>query len=409
MLIYKRKEEDMSRKRKKSLRSESTGNNQLMAAWLLVDDGNIILPEGYTPLSKNEDILQCADKIADPVSSMTIMLMENGEDGDRRIKNELSRKIDITPNRFLTRKNFIYSIVRDMVIFGNSVCVPRYTADGYLDTIDMLDASRASFLPTSDGTDYVINYNGIYFRPDEVLHFPLNPKSETPYKGSGYTDSIKHTVANLLQLNTTKKSYLQSKWQPSLIISVETDAEELTDPDMRRKILGSYRAESERGEPWLIPAGEIKVESIKPLTLNDLAINDGIQLDKKALAAAIGVPAFLVGIGDFDDKAYNHFVSTRIMSFAQIIQQEFTRKLIYSQNWYFKLNPNSLMQYSLTEKMSYVKEMVGNGMMTRNEGRQEFDRAPSDKEGMNDFVVLENYIPVAKIDKQKKLIQDKEV
>ena len=70
---------------------------------------------------------------------------------------------------------------------------------------------------------------------------------------------------------------------------------------------------------------------------------------------------------------------------------------------YFKLNPKSLMQYSLSEKMSFVKDMVAGGMLSRNEGRTEFDYSPADKDGMNDYNVLENYIPVDRLGDQKKL------
>jgi hypothetical protein len=45
--------------------------------------------------------------------------------------------------------------------------------------------------------------------------------------------------------------------------------------------------------------------------------------------------------------------------------------------------------------------MVGGGMMNRNEGRNMFDLSPVD--GLNEFVVLENYIPVQDVGNQKKL------
>ena len=50
---------------------------------------------------------------------MTIHLMENTDAGDKRLKNELSRKIDITPNRFMTRKTFISALVREILLEGD--------------------------------------------------------------------------------------------------------------------------------------------------------------------------------------------------------------------------------------------------------------------------------------------------
>jgi HK97 family phage portal protein len=194
---------------------------------------------------------------------------------------------------------------------------------------------------------------------------------------------------------------LKSKWRPSLIIKVESDAEGMQIKEEREKILNSYVGDTESGEPWIVPASEIDVREIRPLSLQDLAIQESLELDKRAVASAFGVPAFMVGIGLFNRDEYNNFISTVIMPIAKVIEQEMSKKLVYSPTWYFRFNAKSLMQYNLQELTAHVKEMVGGGMINRNEGRNAFDYSPVD--GLNEYVVLENYIPISDVGNQKKL------
>jgi HK97 family phage portal protein len=370
-----------------------------VAVWLSGENTeNIILPAGFVPVTKNEEVRKCIHKIADLVSSMTIMLMENGETGDRRLKNAMSKKIDVYPNHHMTRKNFIYRIVCDMLTHGNSVCLP-VVVDGLLDNIIIWDAKQCSYAGNDE--TYSIKYKLQTFDPDEVLHFVLIPDDEMPYKGNGFIPVVKDAIANIVQANATKTGFLQSKWRPSLIIKVESDAEGMQIKEEREKILNSYIGDTEAGEPWIVPASEIDVREIRPLSLTDLAIQDGLQLDKKAVAAAFGVPAYMLGVGTFSKDEYNNFISSVIMPIAKVIEQELSKKVVYATNWYFKFNPKSLMQYDLTELTTHVKEMVNAGMINRNEGRNSFDYSPV--EGLDEFVVLENYIPLDQIGNQGKL------
>lgn len=387
----------MGKKKKKEERS-----NSAMMCFLKGDED---FPVGYRPLSKCPEVIRCANVIADLTSSMSIMLMENGEKGDIRIKNELSKKIDVSPHPYLDRKNFIFKIVRDMIIGGNSVAYPVYGEGGYLKYLRLLEREDCYFYP--DGDSYYLLYKGERIEQDEFLHFVLNPDERYPFRGTGYKDAIIDSVTTLLQANETKKGFMKSKWKPSMILSINSDAEELSDKEERKKILGSYTDSTEVGEPWIIPAGEIDVKTINPLTLNDLAIQESIRLDIKSIARGINVPPFLVGEGDFNEKEYNNFIRTKIMSIAMIIQQQMTSKLIWSPHWYFKMNSKTLMQYDLNQHVEFVREMVNGGMMSRNEGRNEFDYSPVDKPGMDDYNVLENYIPVGKVGEQKKLKGDK--
>ena len=381
-------------KRKKQIRANSP-----VAFWLQGEEAqNILMPSGYMPITKNEEVKKCIHKIADLISSMTIMLMENSQDGDIRLKNELAKKVDVYPNNYMTRKNFIYKVVADMLTHGNSVVYPTHEG-ALLDNLTIWDINRINFYETEEA--YSIQYKLQKFDPMELLHFVLIPDDILPFKGQGFIPIVKDTIANLVQANTTKTGFLQSKWRPSLIIKVESDAEGMQIQEERQKILNSYVGDTENGEPWIVPASEIDVKEIRPLSLQDLAIQESITLDKRAVASAFGIPPFMVGVGNFDKDEYNNFINVVIMPIAKSIEQEMTKKLVYAPNWYFKFNFKSLMQYDLNELTSHVRQLVAGGMLNRNEGRNAFDYSPV--KGLNDYVVLENYIPVADVGNQKKL------
>ena len=385
-----------SKKRSRKSRAEPVGI-------MVTSGGEVIFPDGYVSIASSEEVRRCTHIIADTVSNMTLMLMKNGENGDERIKNELSKKLDIYPSKNMTRKTFIYGIVQEMILGGNAVALPTVSGNAFIEDLRLVPNGKYSFIPVGDS--YIVQIQGKQYQPDEILHFPLNPSRAYPWKGEGYSRMILKTLRNVAQANATKTKFLQSKWQPSLIISVDSEVEEMIDPGKRDKLLENYLGNAESGKPWVIPAGEINVEKIQPLTLKDLAIQESIELDIKTVAGAMGIPPFMVGIGNFDKEAYNNFISTTVMSFATILNQEFSMKLIVAPDMYTKLNPNSLYQYSLAEKTAFVKEMTGMGILNRNEGRAEFDRSPVDDAGMNDYTVLENYLKVNDLSKQKKLVQ----
>lgn len=388
----------MSNKRKKQKQVRADPVKQ---SWLCSDIAyETLCVSGYTRLSDNPEIKAAVNKICDLISSMTIYLMENRDNGDYRIKNELSRRIDISPNGSMTRKTWMSCIVRTLLLEGdgNAVVYPTYSGD-YLDRLIPLSPYSISYVP--DGHDYYMIYNNLRLDPEQVLHFVINPDPVFPYIGTGYRTTLKDIAQNLKQATATKKGFMESKWKPSVIVKVDSMSEELSNPEGRRKILDSYVASGEAGEPWIIPAEQFDVEVVKPLSLHDIAISDSVLMDKKTVASILDVPAFIVGAGAYNEAEWNHFIKARIGPLSDVIAQEFTSKLLISPNWYFKLNVRSLMAYDI-EKLSRVgDDNYTRGIMTGNEVRDWLNLSPM--EGLDELIILENYIPQGMIGDQNKL------
>lgn len=359
---------------------------------------------GYVKLSDHPDVLTAVDKIADLVSNMTIQLVENTDKGDTRVKNSLSRKIDIEPCKNMTRKSWLYKIVRDLLLDGDGNSIVHISVDPQTGLINDLTPLQMPIVNFKDGEtlmDYTIEYNRKSYSPDEVIHFVLNPHPYYPYKGTGYRVALRDIVRSLAQANKTKNNFMSGKYMPSLILAVDAMTEEMSSKEGRDNILNKYIDETEGGKPWVIPADLINVHQVTPLSLKDIAIIEGMEIDKKTIAGLIGVPAFLLGVGEFKKDEYHNFINSRVMSIAQRIAQTLTRDLLFNPNWYFRLNPRSLYNYDITEMVSAGVQLVDRNAMRRNELRDWIGLDPDEE--MNELIILENYIPANKLGEQNKL------
>lgn len=394
-------------KRKGPNRRDAPNKETYQGAWLCSPDAyRILCGDGYRRLSDCPEVAMGINAYADMISNMTLQLMQNTDMGDVRIKNELSRKLDINPCRYMTRKGWMYNIVHTLLLEGdgNQFLFPEYR-NGYLENLVPLRPSACSILDQPDG-GYILRYGDRTFEPSEIVHFVLNPDPERPHVGKGFRVLLQDAVKALKQANATKRALMESP-APSLIVKVDGLTEEFASREGRRKLLDQYIDSSDNGKPWLIPAEAFSVEQVKPLTLNDLAIHESTELDKRVVAGVLGVPPYFMGVGDYKKDEINGFISTKIRGVCEVIQQTLTQQLLYSPDLYWRFNIRSHYAYDLDEIINAGKEMVDRMALRRNEWRDWIGFSPD--EDMEELLALENYIPADKLGDQKKLVGGGEI
>ncbi len=376
-------------------------------AFLVTDAGEDICVSGYTSLDHNPEIMTACRTIAELIGSITIHLMANTENGDVRVVNELSRAIDIDPISTMTRSHWMESIVMNMLLYGNgnSIVWP-HTWDGLLRSLEPIAAERVLLQPDTDNPYryYKILIDGVAHSPENMLHFTYNPDDVYLWKGRGLRVSLKDVAMNLKQAAATEKGFMESKWKPSLIVKVDAITNEFSGPEGRRKLREDYLETGEVGAPWIIPAQQFDVKEVRPLSLSDLAISDMVQLDKRAVASIVGVPPFVLGVGDYSQKAWNNFIQNKIRPICIAIAQEMTKKLILSPKMYLRFNTLSLMDWDLQTISTVFGALSDRGMVSGNEVRDRLGMSPVD--GLDEYRILENYIGIDYTNQQKKLIQE---
>lgn len=393
----------MSRHKKRTAGNTRDAPKQQQRSVMMcnADMWTVLCGDGYKPLLSCPEVQMCINVYADAIANMTIHMMQNTNNGDRRIKDQLSRKLDISPNRYMTHQTYMSNIVRVLMGKGdgNMVVVPTYNTDGMLDEMIPVPPSRAAFIDKPEG-GYEVRVGQMLFDPAEVMHFVINPDEERPWVGTGFRAQLRDVVKSIRQAGATKNALLENP-APSVIVKVDGYNEDLQTPEGRERISQQYLTTTKAGRPLVLQASAFEVQQVKPLSINDLAIKANLELDKRSVAAIMGVPAFLVGVGDFKSEEYDWFISTRVMAIARAIEQEMTRKLLYAPDRYLRLNNRSLLNYNLQKVTEMSSQLLEHLVVSRNEVRDWIGMTP--REDMEELLALENYIPVAQLGQQKKL------
>lgn len=381
-----------------AVREVSESASSKVGLW--ISDGNVAVPSGYRRLSEAPEVQACVSLVANLIGSMTIQLMTNSKDGDVRVRDELSRFVDITPcPAMVTRQRWMSWIVSTMMQdrYGSAFVMPE-TRNGSLVSLTPMPGARA--VCPNDDMDWHVEWKGLRIERSDVIPFISGADVRHPWRGVGLQAALSDLTESLANGNELKNTLVNPTYRPPIIVSFATDSD-LSNEEKRENLRRQYLTDQTRGKPWIIPGGLMKIDTLKPMSLNDLCIKDTMELDKKAVASITGVPAFILGVGSYNRDEYNGFIDTKIMPRAAGIAQALTAGLLTSSQRFWRFSPRRLYNYGLKELSEIYQNLYVRGLADGNEVRDAVGMDP--KKGLDQLVILENYIPAGMIGDQKKL------
>ena len=127
--------------------------------------------------------------------------------------------------------------------------------------------------------------------------------------------------------------------------------------------------------------------------------------NKKTVAAIMGVPPFVLGVGEYNKAEWNAFIQGTIMTLAKSLAAEMTKKLIISPSWYLTFNVWSLLDFDLKTVSDVLLSGADRGYVSGDEWRDRMHMSPA---GLTEYKILENYIPYDMSGNQKKLAQNED-
>lgn len=341
----------------------------------------------FTSTNDCAEYERAIDVISNLLGSLTLQVWQNKNGKKERIKNGFSYWLDIEPALGKTRIEWIKDVVKTM--YDDGFCYVSIDASKETKSLTVLhNVVRLA--------NHKVKCLDSVYNEEELLKFAISQKSAKT--------ALKQTLKNLKMAEALKARFLKNSFTPPLAVFVDVDTSALTDDnDQRLQNLQHMITRSiDTGLPLIFEQGFVNIQELKGHTYSDLGLDSAQKDEQLKLASYFGLPAFFFGIGEYNADEYNLFIKTTLMSLVRMFEQQLS-KIFTNNNIFVRYNVESLLSIDLQEQLKFVSECLAQGIMTPNEARQKIGLTPVEKEGMNEFRILENYVPLSKIGDQKKL------
>jgi len=373
--------------------------------------------EGYL---KNAIVYRCVNEISKGASAVPFIVKA----GDQIVEQHPLIDLLMRPNPLQSYSEFFNSLFGYVLLSGNAYILKTGTENGTPKELHQLRPDRISIKgsgkPIPEMYEYIVNgrVNKTY-RIDqengysELKHiklwnplddyYGLSPMSAAAVEVDQFNMSSKHNV-NLLQNGARPSGAVIFKPQDDAGFAVnlsESQRQQLI-TDMNNRFTGANNA----GRPLLLEGDfDWKEMGLSPKDMDFLNLKHMSATD---IALCFGVPSQLVGVPD--SQTYSNVAEARLALYEETIIPHLRKIASDLNEWLvpmfddrltLEFDIDSIPALSERVKRTYenVTSAVREGIMTRNEAREQLGYEPID--GADDLYISANLFPISDGDVEK--------
>jgi len=344
----------------------------------------------------------CKTLIARDIGKLRIKLSEKDKDDIwSETTNPAFSPVLRRPNDYQTRNQFYESWMLSKLSRGNTYVIKERDDRNVVTGLHVLDPTRVQPLVSDEGavyyrlnSDNLAGIDDITVPAREIIHDRRNclfhPLVGTaPVFASG--------LASLLGLNAQKTSALlfENASQPGGMLIYPGDINEVEEQRVKEQFEQRF-SRANLGRVAILSAGA-KYEKVAMTNVEGQMV-ESLKWSAEVVCSVYHVPPYKVGVGAL--PSYNNVQALNVEYYSQALQShiEEIEELLdhglglggWAGGMGTEFDTENLLRMDSTTLVGVVRDAVGAGVMSPNEGRAKFDLKPA-KGGKSPYLQQQNY------------------
>lgn len=334
--------------------------------------------EGY---NQNVWVYRCIQAIAEASAGVDWLVYQKDSKGHlKELEGHAVLDLLDRPNEFMSKKEFIETVVAYLLLSGNSYIEQNGPDNGAPLELWPLRPDRMKVFADAKtfigGYEYEVNGNKFKFDAKKVIHLKtFNPTND--FYGLSPISIASRGIDTDNAANTWNAALLQNGARPSGAMVTENT---LSDPQyehLKYEIESNYKGAAKAGKFMLLEGGLTWQEM--GLSPKDMDFIQSKKLSRLEICAAFGVPPEIVG--DKEHATYSNYQEARasfymetVLPMLDRIKDKFNAVLMpkYGERLFLNYDRDNIeaLQESRAEVWDRVLKAESRGLLTINEVRQ---------------------------------------